>query len=155
MTTPIITTFEEQLENEGYLVYTNVGHSMMPLLRERRDIIEIHKKGPERCKKYEVVLYKRNGKYILHRILRVLPEGYLIAGDNNYFVERDITDADILGVMTRVLRDGKVILPFNPIYRLYIHIWCDVYPVRMAILRGKSLVSTYARRKRNVYTSSK
>ena len=29
-------SFEEMLETRGYIVYTNVGHSMMPLLRERR-----------------------------------------------------------------------------------------------------------------------
>ena len=96
-------TFEELLEQKGYIVYTNVGRSMMPLLRQRRDIIEIRKKGPERCKKYDVVLYKRDGRYILHRILEVLPDGkYIIAGDNNTFLEKDITDDQILGVMTRV-----------------------------------------------------
>ncbi len=133
-------TFEELLEKDGYLVYTNVGCSMMPLLRQRRDIIEIRKKGPERCKKYDVALYKRGDKYILHRVLKVLPEGYLIAGDNCVFVERDITDANILGVMTRVRRNGKDIAVDNPWYRLYVHLWCDCWPVRMLILRCKFLV---------------
>ena len=109
---------------------------MYPLLRQRRDIIEIRKKEPGRCKKYDVVLYKRGEKYILHRILRVLPDGYLIAGDNNTFLERDITDARILGVMKRVVRDGKDIYMDDPKYRLYVHLWCDFYPVRMAILRA-------------------
>lgn len=58
------TTFEEMLEKDGYIVYSNVGYSMMPLLRQRKDIIEIRKKGPGRCKKYDVVLYKRGNKYI-------------------------------------------------------------------------------------------
>ena len=82
-------TFEELLDQNGYIVYTNVGRSMMPLLRQRRGIIEIHKKGPDRCKKYDVVLYKRGERYILHRILEVLPNGrYIIAGDNNTFLEK-------------------------------------------------------------------
>ena len=98
--------FEELLEQNGYIVYTNVGRSMMPPLRQRRNIIEIHKKGPDRCKKYDVVLYKRGERYILHRILDVLPDGkYIIAGDNNTILEKDITDDQILGVMTRVLSD--------------------------------------------------
>ncbi len=133
-------TFEEILEEKGYRVYTNVGTSMMPLLRQRRDIIEIRKKELGRCKKYDVVLYKRNGQYILHRILRVLPTGYLIAGDNNFFVERDITDMDILGVMKRVILDGKSISMDAPLYRLYVHLWCDCYPLRMFLLRGKTFV---------------
>ena len=140
-----VMTFEEMLETRGYIVYTNVGHSMMPLLRERRDIIEIRKKGPGRCRKYDVVLYRRGEKYILHRILRVLPEGYLIAGDNNAFVERDITDEKIIGVLVRVIRNSgkgkrREITPENKGYRVYVHLWCDFYPLRMGILRVRNFV---------------
>jgi len=70
-------SFEELLKKDGFIVYTNVGFSMMPLLRQRRDIIEIRAKGPGRCRKYDVVLYRRGEKYILHRILKVLPDGYV------------------------------------------------------------------------------
>ena len=129
-------SFEELLEKNGYLVYTNVGYSMLPLLRQRRDIIEIRKKEPGRCKRYDAVLYKRGDMYILHRVLKVLPKGYLIAGDNNTFVERDVTDGMILGVMIRVIRNGKDIYMDNPWYRLYVHLWCDCWPLRMLILRG-------------------
>ena len=140
-----VLTFEEMLETRGYIVYTNVGHSMMPLLRERRDIIEIRKKGPGRCRKYDVVLYRRGEKYILHRILRVLPEGYLIAGDNNAFVERDITDEKIIGVLVRVIRNSgkgkrREITPENKGYQIYVHLWCDFYPLRMEILRVRNFV---------------
>lgn len=126
------------------MVYTNVGVSMMPLLRQRRDLIEIHAKGPGRCQKYDVVLYKRGSKYILHRIIRVLGKGYWIAGDHNTFVEKDVTDDMILGVMTRVIRNGKSITPDNFWYRCYVHLWCDCYPLRMFILRGKALLRGYA-----------
>lgn len=133
-------TFEELLDNYGYIVYTNVGCSMLPLLRERRDVIEIHRKEPGRCKKYDVVLYRVGDKYILHRILRVLPKGYIIAGDHNTFIERNITDEMILGVMTRVVRDGKTITPDNIWYKAYVHLWCDAYPVRMWLLKTKRFV---------------
>ena len=113
---------------------------MMPLLRQKKDIIEIHKKGPGRCKKYDVVLYKRRERYILHRILRVLPDGYLIAGDHCTFVERDIKDANIIGVMTRVFRNGKYITPDNIWYKLYVHLWCDVYPMRMLMLKARMFI---------------
>lgn len=125
------------LEEKGSIIYTNVGVSMMPLLRQRKDIIEIRKKETERCNKYDVVLYKRENRYILHRILRVLPDGYIIAGDHNVFIETDIKDKDILGVMTRVIRDGKTITPDNIGYKIYVHLWCDCYPLRMHLLRKK------------------
>lgn len=144
-------SFEEMLAKYGCFFYTNVGSSMMPLIRQRRDVIEIRKKEPGRCKQYDVVLYKRNGQYILHRILKVLPTGYLIAGDNNFFVERDITDADILGVMKRVIRNGKDITMDDPLYRLYVHLWCDYYPVRMFLLRGKAFIGRCLRKKLKIH----
>ena len=133
-------TFEELLEKQGCFAYTNMGFSMMPLLRQKRDIIEIRKKESGRCKKYDVVLFKRGPKYVLHRILKVLPEGYIIAGDNCYILEKDIKDKDILGVMTRVNRNGKDITPDNKLYKLYVHLWCDVYPMRFIILRIRSFI---------------
>ena len=133
------TTFEELLEKNGYLVYSTVGLSMMPLLRQRRDIVEIRAKGSERFRKYDVVLYKQGSKYVLHRILKVNPKDYVIAGDHNFFREYGITDDDILGVMTRIIRDGKEVRMDNKLYRCYVHLWCDFYPVRAAILRAKML----------------
>ena len=130
-----IDTPEKMLSEWGYIVYTIKGTSMMPLLRQYRDIIEIRPKGEHRCKKYDVVLYKRGKNYILHRVLRVLPDGYIIAGDHNTFLEYDIKDERIIGVMVRMIRDGKEISMTDIKYRLYVHLWCDLYPVRMGLLR--------------------
>ncbi|MBR4460670.1 MAG: hypothetical protein IKS26_04100, partial [Paludibacteraceae bacterium] len=63
----MVSTFEDILDCEGRLVYTNVGTSMMPLLRQRHDLMVIEKKGPERLHWLDVPLFKRdNGQYVLH-----------------------------------------------------------------------------------------
>lgn len=140
-------SFEELLEKNGYIIYTNIGVSMMPLLRQRRDIIEIRKKDKVRCKKYDVVLYKRGDKYILHRIIKVLPNGrYIILGDHNTFLEKDINDDRILGVMNRVIRDGKSIYVTDLRYMLYSHLWVDFYPIRITITKGKEKLKRLVRR---------
>ena len=141
-------SFEEMLESKGFIAYTCVGRSMLPLLRQGKDIVEIRPRTGK-LKKYDVALYKRGDKYILHRILKVLPEGYLIAGDNNTFVETDIRDENILGIMTRVIRNGKSITMDNWKYRLYVHLWCDCYPVRMLLLRIKRKIYGVLRRIKN------
>ena len=134
-------SFEDLLREKGCFVYTNIGTSMMPLLRQRRDIIEISRKGPDRCKKYDAVLYKRENRYILHRILKVRPNDYVIVGDHCIRREYGITDEMILGVMTRVIRKGKTIdVKTNGLYKLYVHLWCDLYHVRAAILLIKRFV---------------
>ena len=140
-------TFEEMLKEKGFLVYTNVGVSMMPLLRQHRDIIEIHRKDPtSRCKRYDVVLYKQGDKYVLHRVLKVRTKDYIICGDNNIWREYGITDDQILGILTRVIRDGKSIYPTDWQYRLYVHLWCDFYHVRVTILYLKKLFQAVGRR---------
>ena len=126
-------TFEEQLKNKGYLVYTNVGVSMMPLLRQRRDLIEI-RPIIGRAKKYDAVLYKRGSKYILHRVIKVRETDYVIVGDNCIWREYGIRDDQILGVMTRVIRNGREITPDDFWYKVYVHLWVDFYHMRASIL---------------------
>ncbi len=133
-------SYEEILAKDGVFVYTNIGYSMMPLLRQRKDIIEISRKTQERCRKYDVVLYKWKGKYILHRVIKVLPEGYKVLGDHNTFIDPPVTDDMILGIMTRVIRDGKSITPDNVWYKLYVHLWCDFYPVRIFLIKVKAFI---------------
>ena len=79
----IRSTFEEQLAQNGRLIYTNKGSSMLPLIREGRDLLIIEPVHG-RLKKYDVPLYKRDsGQYVLHRILKVRSDDYVICGDNH------------------------------------------------------------------------
>ena len=133
-------TFEEIINTKGFIAYTNVGYSMMPLLRQKKDIIEIKKNNSDRYKKYDVVLYKHGKQYILHRNLKVLPDRYVVAGDHNTFLDPPVTDDMILGVMTRVIRDGKSITPDNFWYKVYVHLWCDFYSMRVFLLKAKAFV---------------
>lgn len=133
-------TYEEQLDLHGQLIYTNVGDSMMPMLRENRDLMVITRKGEGRMKKYDAILYRRpNGKYIMHRILKVRRDDYILCGDNRWQREVGVKDDWILGVLTAVIRDGKEISVKDWRYRLYVHLWCDFFYIRGGILwlKGK------------------
>lgn len=130
-------TFEQVLQEHGQLVYTNVGDSMWPLLHEGRDLMIIEKKPEGRMKKYDAILYKRPcGKYIMHRILKVRKNDYVLCGDNRWQREFGVQDDWVLGVLTAVVRKGKRISVTSFKYRLYVHIWCDFYWIRAFILRG-------------------
>ena len=134
------------LNIHGYIAYTCTGFSMLPLLRQNRDIVIINLTGRERCKKYDVVLYKCKQEYILHRILKVCPNDYVLCGDHNIRREYGITDKQILGVMTQIIRDGKSIYPTDWKYKLYVHLWCDFYYVRAVIFHVKLVVRALGRR---------
>lgn len=141
-------TFEQELEKNGKLVYTNVGDSMMPLIRQHKDLLIIEK--PQgRLKKYDVPLYRRDsGQYVLHRILKVRAEDYVICGDHRWVKEYGITDRHIIGVLKAVVRDGKELSVDSIKYRMYVHLWCDFFPVRAFILHGKSYIRRHFRKKK-------
>ena len=139
-------TFEDILAKNGRLVYTNVGVSMLPLIREGRDILVIEKRDGYVFKKYDVVLFKRKnisgrGKYVLHRIIRLLPDGkYFIVGDN--CTSGEVVDAEqILGVLTSLLRSEKQNNLNSLKYKLYVHFWCAPYHLRFLILHIKHFIS--------------
>ncbi len=130
-------TFEEELEKNKRLIYTNVGDSMLPLIHEKNDILII-KKARGRLKKYDIPLYRRNsGQYVLHRILKVRKNDYVICGDNRWQKEYGITDQHIIGVLTEIVHNGKKISVTDKKYLLYVHLWCDFFPIRALILKAK------------------
>lgn len=139
-------TFEEEIQTNGKLFYTNVGDSMYPLIRQDRDILIIEKVNG-RLKKYDVPLYKRdNGKYVLHRVLKVRKDDYVIVGDNRYVKEYGITDKHIIGVLTGIVRGGKEISTKDIKYRIYVHIWCDFFPIRAFILKVIKVIKKVIKR---------
>ena len=140
------TTFEQELQRHGQIVFTNRGTSMMPLLRENRDLMVIDRKGEARCRKYDAVLYRReNGAYVLHRVLRVRERDYVIVGDHCWQKEYGITDQHIIGVLSAVVRDGKTISVTDKRYLAYVHLWCDFFPIRALLLRGKAKLGALLR----------
>lgn len=128
-------TYEKELEKHGSFTFTNVGTSMMPLLRQNKDLFVIEKKTGKRCRKYDAVLFKRaNGQYVLHRILKVREKDYILCGDHQFHCEYGVTDDEILGVMTKVIRDGVTISMTDKKYQIYVHLWCDFFYIRAAVL---------------------
>ena len=128
-------TFEEEIKKSGKIIYTNVGDSMAPFIRQGRDVLIISKVNGK-LKRYDVPLYKRDsGQYVLHRILKVRENDYVICGDNRCSREYGITDRHIIGVLTGIIRDGREIPVTDLKYRIYVHLWCDFFPVRAFIIR--------------------
>lgn len=136
---------EEVLKEEGVFVSTTSGYSMYPLLRDRRDTI-IVSPCEGRLKKYDVPLYKSGGRYILHRIVKVLPDAYVVCGDNCTCKEYGITDEQILGVLSGLYRDGKRVNINGKVYFTYSRLWVALYPLRCMCVRIKGKAARILRR---------
>ena len=130
--------FESYLIEHGKLIYTNVGTSMMPLLRQGRDLFILERtKG--RCKVGDVVLYRRDNskRYILHRIIEIRADDYVILGDNCSAKEYGIKDGNIIAVMTGFIRNGIEHSVQETVYRVYIFVWLRTVTLRVFV---KSIV---------------
>lgn len=122
-------SIEETLQKQGVYVSTTAGVSMYPMLRDRRDTIVI-RPCQERLKKYDVPLYRRGEKYVLHRIIAVLPDGYLIRGDN-CIAKEHVKEELVIGVLDGFFRGERRVNMQGAGYRLYVRIWCAVFPLRL------------------------
>lgn len=126
------TTIIEELESHGYCASTTRGTSMEPLFRTGRDMVVIKKREGE-CKKYDVVLYRYpSGKYVLHRIIRVRENEYIIRGDNTFILEHIPKDR-VLGVLERFNRKGKSHTVDERGFKIYSRLWNFIYPVRFVL----------------------
>ena len=133
-------SYKEYLEEYGILTYTNVGVSMLPLLRQGEDLMIVSRKWSRRCRVGDVVLYTRaDNKYVLHRIIKVRANDYVIMGDNCVSKEYGIRDDDILGVMTGLVRGGRKHSTSERGYRVYTFIILHTIGMRVFIKRCKSM----------------
>ena len=101
------------------------GGSMSPFIRDG-DIVELEQaRGP--LSPGDVVLVQhREDRYVLHRIIAKLPDGWLVRGDCCSSPDGVVPDKDLLGVVVRVERDGRT--------------------VRMALGRGGRLIAWFSAR---------
>ena len=127
------------LDKYGVYGTTTKGTSMQPLFRTRRDMIILQRPTSE-LKKYDVVLYNAPyGKNIMHRIIKVLPDKYLIRGDNT-FVNEYIPKEDIIAVMVAFNRKGRRYDVTGAGYRAYCVVWTVIYPVRKLFFKIRCAV---------------
>lgn len=110
-------TIEAVLAQKGQYIGPTVGVSMFPMLKSRRDTVVIQAKT-ERLKPMDVALYKRGDAYVLHRVLRLTEDGYIIRGDNCYSDEI-VPENTVIGVLTEFFRKDKHILVTDKKYLRY------------------------------------
>jgi hypothetical protein len=135
------TTYEQELERTGSLMFTTVGRSMRPFLRSGEDMMVIEARKDSRFRPRDVVLYRRkSGKYVLHRIMAVRKADYVLCGDNCWELERGIRDEQILGVLTAVIREGKRLDVSSRSYRFKVFGWWMLFPVRACVIYTRDLI---------------
>lgn len=98
------------------------GISMLPMIRQGRDSVGLSA-PPDKLRKYDIPLYQRkNGHYVLHRVVRV-GETYTCIGDNQFVFEDGIEHDQIIAVCTSITRGGKTMSVHSFRWYAYAVIW--------------------------------
>jgi hypothetical protein len=130
----LLPLIQETLSQGKNVTFSPRGVSMLPMLRQGKDTVTLAPVNGK-LKKYDLPLYKRGDQYILHRVIQVNEDSYVMRGDNCVSKEYGITDADIVGVMTAYYRKDRYGTPDKPGYRAYVFFWCHTHSVRTLIKR--------------------
>lgn len=126
---------KEQIHAGRSVSFSPRGTSMLPMLRQGIDSVELSPL-PAQLRKYDLPLYcYPNGKYILHRIVGMEGECYLCRGDNTYVYET-VAPESMIAVVTAFKRGERRIPVDAWHYRLYCRVWDGTYPIRRFIKRG-------------------
>ena len=145
-TTQTSTSFEDVLARQGHLVYTNVGPSMLPYIKQGKTLMYIRALGDYTPKRLDAVLYKRGDKYLLHRIIWAGKDSYVLCGDNQWKPELGVKQAQIIGVLDKLIQDGQERSVKDPTYKAYVHLICDLFPIRALILGTRGLIRRVIRK---------
>lgn len=143
-----------QLDNGGRATLTVTGVSMLPMLRDRRDSVELIT-ATQPPKKGDLILYRRvNGQYVLHRIIRADAEEFICCGDNQWEQE-SVAASQMVAVVQGFSRAGKSYTVTHMSYRLYVWLWTGLFPVRRPLIALRRMLSRWRRMLRRFYADKR
>ena len=99
----------ESIKDGGSFLLCPKGTSMLPTIKPLEDCVTLI--SPDDLKKYDIVLYKRkNGQFVLHRIVGYKNNFPVMCGDNQTAYEHGIEYSDIIAKVSAIRKnDGRII----------------------------------------------
>lgn len=125
----IYPAIKETLQSGGTVELPITGTSMFPLLKAGRDTVII--KADSSYNIGDIIFYRRDdGHFVLHRIVGTDENGYILCGDNQTVLEKNITEKHIIAKVTELHRDRKIISANDPKYLRKVDFWIKALPHR-------------------------
>lgn len=136
---------KEQLSSGQTVRYYPRGTSMLPMLRQEIDSVELSPVPPV-LKKYDLPFYTRkNGQHVLHRIIGTA-DAYTCIGDNQKDPEYPVFHHQVFALVTAFYRGGKRIPVTSVSYRAYCVLWHYSRPLRHFCRRCRALAGRTLRK---------
>lgn len=124
---------EEKIEALPLVV---TGSSMTPFLVEGRDRVFLSRLTRP-ARRGDILLYRRRtGAYVLHRVYRAEGEGYTMVGDAQTDLEPGIRPEQVIAIVTRAQRKGKVQEPGTFWWEFFEKVWIRMVPLRRIAVKA-------------------
>ena len=136
-------SFPALLEEDLLVPLLVTGGSMVPFLRHRRDVVYIRGTRYQSPRVGDVILFCREGGHalVLHRVLRRDAGGLFQVGGDGLTWTETVELEQILGVVTRISRDGGKAFPARRLdQRALWGLWWVLRPLRPQLLRWAAKV---------------
>ena len=108
----------EQIDETGRAYVPVTGTGMAPLLRPSRDMVVVDR--TRTFHRGDIVLFDgKDDRYGLCRVIRTGKDSFTVAGDSQWHAEKDLPCERILGVVSRIQRDGRFLSRRSQFLKLY------------------------------------
>lgn len=113
------------------------GNSMYPFIRSDLDDITLEYITFESVKKGDIVLIKRrSGAYVLHRVCKITESAFYMLGDAQQFIEGPLYPEQLLAKGVSIVRNGRELRCDAWGMRLAAWVWLLARPVRPFLFKA-------------------
>lgn len=116
------------------------GKSMLPMLREGIDSVQLVSPSVKAPKKGDVIFYRRDsGEFILHRIVAASSGGkrFDTCGDNQTIPERNVKAESVIGVLEGYYKGEKWVAADDKDYKKYVR--AQMLKIKLKYLRYSAI----------------
>ncbi len=129
----ILPLIEEQLLLGKQVTFKVKGGSMFPFLLSDETDVTLEKPNRQSAK-YDIILYKtKDGKYVLHRIIKIRQEMLILMGDALKRKEQ-VLQEQVIGVVTTIKNGNSTTSATNPRYLRRVKLWVGLRFLRRGLL---------------------
>lgn len=122
---------EQMLEKGEKVRFRVSGNSMWPWIIHNRDSVLLIPCDVHNLKKGEIILFQTQmGNYVLHRITKVVPGGYVTTGDGNCHRDGFISCERVKAKASIIYRKEKRINCDSLPWKCVSAFWMKTFPVR-------------------------
>lgn len=126
---------QKLLEMDKDVKITVTGGSMYPFLRDGVDSVILAGAVSYQPKRNDIVLViRKNGQFVLHRIVKVRKNAVYILGDAQKHIEGPFMREDIVAVVRSVCRNGTIIDTSCFSWQALSCLWRFLRPARVRLI---------------------